>query len=76
MAVSAWMRQTHRWTSVCFISISAAIWITLGAGLKPAAWIYFVPLLPLGLLAVTGVYMFILPYRNRPRGGSSAERDA
>ncbi len=33
--------------------------------MKPAMWIYLSPLAPLALLALTGLYMFVLPYRRR-----------
>lgn len=66
---SIWTRKTHRWASVTFILISAAIWIALGIGIKMANWVFFIPLLPLAILALSGTYMFVLPYRTRTRGG-------
>lgn len=64
---SIWIRQVHRWTSVLFIVITAAIFITLGTGREPAAWVYFLPLFPLALLALTGLYLFVLPYAVKGR---------
>jgi hypothetical protein len=46
-------RQTHRWLSIIFTFIVAAIFITLGMGMEPAEWVYFTPLAPLALLLVT-----------------------
>jgi hypothetical protein len=43
--------------------ISAAIFIALAAGVQPAQWIYYLPLLPLAALVLTGLYMFVQPYR-------------
>ena len=40
----------------------------LGAGREPAQWVYFLPLFPLFLLMLTGLYMFFLPYVARRRG--------
>jgi hypothetical protein len=45
-----------------FAAVVAAIFITLGIGKVPATWVYLLPLFPLGLLMLTGLYMFVLPY--------------
>jgi hypothetical protein len=34
-------------------------------GRQPASWVYFLPLLPLALLALTGLYLFALPYTRK-----------
>ena len=65
---SKWIRQLHRWLSIAFTAAVIAIFAMLGAGMEPAAWIYFVPLLPLALLMLTGLYLFALPYAARRRG--------
>lgn len=59
---SKWVRQIHRWLSIIFTLIVAFIFLLLGMGREPAEWVYFLPLAPLGLLLVTGLYMFALPY--------------
>ena len=59
---SKWIRQIHRWLSIIFTAVVAGIFITLGLGKEPAFWVYFVPLLPLALLMLTGLYLFVLPY--------------
>jgi hypothetical protein len=59
---SIWIRQIHRWLSIIFTAVVAAIFISLGAGVEPAYWVYLMPLLPLFLLMFTGLYMFVLPY--------------
>lgn len=66
---NAWIRQVHRWLSIIFTAVVAAIFITLGVGAEPASWIYFMPLIPLGLLTVSGLYLFALPYAARWRDG-------
>jgi len=58
-------RQIHRWLSIVFTAVVAVIFITLGVGKEPASWVYFLPLFPLGLLMLTGLYMFVLPYAAR-----------
>jgi ABC-type polysaccharide/polyol phosphate export permease len=62
---SMWFRQIHRWLSIVFVAVVAVIFITLGVGREPAYWVYLLPLLPLGLLMLTGLYMFVLPYAAR-----------
>lgn len=69
-----WVRQTHRWLSIVFTAVVAAIFVTLGLGKEPAEWVYFLPLFPLALMTLTGLYMFALPYASRRRGGQGAER--
>lgn len=69
-----WIRQTHRWLSIVFTAVVAAIFVTLGLGKEPAEWVYFLPLFPLALMTLTGLYMFALPYASRRRGGQGAER--
>ena len=67
--MSRLFRQIHRWVSIIFVVIVAAIFVTLGIGKEPAQWVYFLPLFPLVLLMLTGLYMFALPY---VRKGQSA----
>jgi ABC-type polysaccharide/polyol phosphate export permease len=70
---SIWIRQVHRWLSIIFTAVVLAIFVILGAGKEPAYWVYFLPLFPLALLMLTGLYMFVLPYaakwRSRRRTG-------
>jgi hypothetical protein len=65
---SKWIRQIHRWLSIVFSAIAAGIFIALGTGHEPAAWVYFLPLAPLALMTLTGLYMFFLPYASKRRG--------
>ena len=66
--MSTWIRPLHRWTSIVFVAVVAAIFAILGVGKQPAEWVYFLPLAPLALLALTGLYMGALPYAARWRG--------
>ncbi len=61
------IRQLHRWISIIFVLIVATIFAMQGFGEKPAMWIYLSPLAPLALLALTGLYLFVLPYTIRMR---------
>lgn len=65
------IRQIHRWTSIVFVAVVAAIFVMLGAGIEPAQWVYFLPLPPLFLLMPTGLYMFFQPYAARRKAAPS-----
>jgi hypothetical protein len=47
--------------------------IALGKG-NPAAWVGLLALLPLALLLFTGLYLFVLPYAGKRRGGRVPDR--
>jgi hypothetical protein len=64
---SRWIRQTHRWLSIVFSIVVAGIFVALGIGREPASWVYFLPLAPLALMTLTGLYMFFLPYAAKRR---------
>lgn len=66
---NTWIRQIHRWLSIIFTMVVAAIFISLGIGVQPANWVYLTPLVPLGLLTLSGLYLFALPYAVRWRSG-------
>jgi ABC-type polysaccharide/polyol phosphate export permease len=66
---NAWMRQIHRWLSIIFGIVVAGIFTALGTGKKPVDWVYYLPLLPVALLVLTGLYVFALPYALKLRGG-------
>lgn len=63
-----WVRQSHRWLSILFAAIVAAIFIAMGTGNEPTSWVYFLPLPPLALMMLTGLYMFFQPHVARRRG--------
>ncbi|GMV30743.1 MAG: hypothetical protein AMXMBFR59_28680 [Rhodanobacteraceae bacterium] len=70
--MSPWIRQFHRWTSIAFTLSVIATFIALSQE-TPVTWMSYVPLLPLALLTLTGLYLFALPYvarsrRDTPRG--------
>lgn len=73
MGVSRVIRQVHRWTSIIFTAIVIAIFAMLGMGQQPVEWVYYLPLAPLALLLVTGLYMFVLPYLGKRRDPVAAE---
>ena len=63
--MSNFIRQFHRWTSAAFVL--AVIATSISIAQKGPMWMSYVPLLPLALLAITGIYMFFLPYVARRR---------
>jgi hypothetical protein len=61
------LRQTHRWLSLAFTAAVVATTVAL-AQKEPIVWMSYAPLAPLALLAITGLYLFFLPYAARWRG--------
>lgn len=63
-----WIRQSHRWFSVIF---TVAITINLVAVLrgKYTNSLGLMAVATLALLFLTGVYLFVLPYAAKWRGG-------
>ena len=68
--VSKFIRQFHRWTSAVFVLSVIATTIVLTQP-EPMIWFSYVPLAPLAALALTGVYMFFLPYVAKWRARSA-----
>jgi hypothetical protein len=66
--VTAGFRQCHRWTSIAFTAGVIAYILAMGQG-EPPAWLGLFALIPLIVLLVTGLYLFVLPYAVKWRGG-------
>ena len=66
---NAWIRQFHRWMSIAFTLTVIANFVVIGMGQKETTWVTYSPLVPLGFLALTGLYMFVLPYLTKRRSG-------
>jgi len=64
--MSKWIRQIHRWVAIAFTLTVIANFVALAVG-KPPAWVTYSPLLPLGVLLFTGLYLFVLPYATKGR---------
>jgi hypothetical protein len=65
---NTWIRQTHRWLSIVFTVAVIVTFVALRQE-EPIVWVSYVPLLPLALLLFTGLYLFVLPYAAKWRGG-------
>jgi hypothetical protein len=63
-----WLRQIHRWLAVAF-TVSVVVTFVALAQEEPVVWVSYVPLLPLALLLLTGLYLFALPYAVKWRRG-------
>jgi hypothetical protein len=60
------VRQVHRWSSIAFTAGVVAVTAIIARGQgEPDERVYFLTLLPLGVLLVTGLYLFVLPYATR-----------
>lgn len=66
-----WIRQTHRWMSIAFVLAVIAAFVAL-AQTKPIVWVSYLPLPPLFLLLLTGLYLFVLPYATKWRSARRA----
>jgi hypothetical protein len=62
------VRRIHRWLSIAF-TVSVIVTFVALAQEKPVVWVSYVPLPPLFLLMLTGLYLFVLPYATRWRRG-------
>jgi hypothetical protein len=69
-----WVRQLHRWLAIAFTVTVIVTFVAL-AQEEPAVWVSYVPLLPLALLMFTGLYLLVLPYAAKWRGGRSVARE-
>lgn len=75
MTASNWIRQIHRWTAVVFTA--AVIVVTIALARKTTVvWVSYIPLPPLFLLLLTGLYLFVLPYAVKWRGARAAAHPA
>lgn len=69
------IRQTHRWLSIVFTLtvIANFVAMALADDGTPPAWVTYSPLPPLFLLLFSGLYLFVLPYATRRRGGQGTD---
>ena len=67
-----WVRQTHRWLAIVF-TVSVVVTFVALRQEKPLVWVSYVPLAPLALLLLTGLYLFVLPYVTKRRSGQSSD---
>jgi hypothetical protein len=71
-----WVRQFHRWVSMIFTLAVVTVSLAFLVQEQPPEWVVLSPLLPLALLLLTGLYLFVLPYRSRWRSSRGVVREA
>jgi hypothetical protein len=64
--MNTWVRQIHRWLAIAF-TVTVIVTFVVLAQEDPVVWVSYVPLLPLALLLLTGLYLFVLPYASKRR---------
>jgi hypothetical protein len=69
--MNKFIRQSHRWVSIAFTLtvIANFMAMAMAPGEMPPPWVTYSPLLPLALLMLSGLYLFVLPYAAKWRGG-------
>lgn len=60
------VRQSHRWLSIFFTLVVAANFAAMTQG-TPPEWLTYLPLAPLLLMLLGGLYLFALPYLGKRR---------
>lgn len=71
-----WFRQTHRWLSIVFtllVLVNIVINIFASGQEQLVLWVGLLTLIPLFLLLFSGLYLFVLPYASKWRGGRRAD---
>ena len=61
MTFTSLIRQSHPWFGMTLVALTVVNVIAFALGYA-IEWLYFLPLIPLFLSMLSGLYMFILPY--------------
>ncbi len=64
MTVNAWIRISHRWLGI-FFTLTVIANFAVRAFSEPPDWLTYLPLAPLFLMLLSGLWMFFLPYLRR-----------
>lgn len=69
--MNKWIRQFHRWVSIAFtLGVIINTLVIFGGDGEPPYALYFLALIPLFLLLISGLYLFALPYLAKKRAAS------
>ena len=68
MSWSMGVRVAHRWLSIFFTLTVVGNFAAMAIGPVPM-WLTYLPLAPLFLMLVSGLYLFAMPYLARRRVG-------
>lgn len=66
MTFNVAIRQFHRWMSIIFTG-TVIIAMVASSRTAPAEWVFYMPLPPLILMLLSGLYLFVLPYMPKRR---------
>ena len=69
--MSKFVRQSHRWLVIVFVLAVIATTIAMSQK-EPIIWVSYVPLAPLALLFISGIYLYALPHAARWRSARRA----
>lgn len=69
VSMSRFFRQFHRWVSALFVLSVIATTVALTRP-DPLQWMAYLPLFPLALLSLSGIYLFVAPYLAKRRAGA------
>ncbi|WP_083873984.1 hypothetical protein [Nocardia paucivorans] len=69
-APTSWTRRLHRLAAAVFTLTVLATFVALALP-EPMIWVSFLPLLPLGVLLLSGLYLLVLSYRGARRRTST-----
>ena len=64
------IRTAHRWLGMSLIVLTIINVVAFGMGYA-IEWLYYLPLVPLFLLMLSGLYMFVLPFVSKGRSTGS-----
>jgi TRAP-type mannitol/chloroaromatic compound transport system permease large subunit len=70
---SKWIRQSHRWLAIVFMAAVIAATFAAVGGQAADSWLYYLPLPPLFLMMLSGLYLFLLPYATKWLGQRTGE---
>jgi hypothetical protein len=62
-----WVRKLHRMVALVFTLVVFVVTIAMMGDEPPAQWVYLMPLPLLGLLWLSGIYLYVLPYFAKKR---------
>ena len=68
-----WIRQAHRWLSIAFTVTVIVSFVALTQD-EPPIWVFYLPLPPLAVQLLSGLYLFVLPYATKRRSGRRTAR--
>lgn len=72
MRFSSGVRTFHRWMSIVFTVLVIVVLVS-SIRTEPPEWVFYLPLPPLVLMLISGLYLFALPYFPKGRQNPGQE---